>query len=202
MAMNRMKHANILLYRFIILYISLIILSAFILSGCANKSPSNSSKEKLSYKRSSKIHGDFPSDELNLLESPKVFIFMTLKVDDEAYQRKGKTNDKYFHGYEILGKQIINAKVQNKLIQSLYKSIEKERGSQADCFWPRHAVQVIKGKHILDLLICFECGKIYIDHYFSKQKTSYSVLTSDHPEVFNQVANELGLPLDKRNTNG
>ncbi len=191
-----MKHANILLYRFIIFCISLMILSSIILSGCANKNPSDSSKEKLPYKRSSKIHGDFPSDELDLLESSEVFVFMTLKP---WYTKVNPNNNKYFYNYRILGKRIVNTRVQQKLIQSLYKSIMKETGSRKACFWPRHTIQVKKGKHLLDLLICFECSQIYIYHYFNKQKTSYSVLTSDHPEVFNRVAKGLGLHLDKRN---
>jgi hypothetical protein len=108
----------------------------------------------------------------------------------ELVKRKEK-----FHGLVVLGKTTItNPKVKAELISALYSGIKKDV-SFAFCFSPRHGIRVVNGNQELDLVICFECGKI--DAYTNL--SSRQVYVSSLPQVvFDKTLKDAKIPLGKR----
>jgi hypothetical protein len=95
----------------------------------------------------------------------------------------------------VLGKtNITNPKVKAELISALYSGLKKDV-SFAFCFNPRHGIRVVNGNQRLDLVICFECGRI--DVYTSV--SSGQACVSSLPEaVFDKALKDAKIPLGER----
>jgi hypothetical protein len=94
-----------------------------------------------------------------------------------------------FLGCPLLGKVVMrDAATIKKLSAAIDDGLAHAPSSELKCFWPRHAIEVIRGTEKMVYLICFECkqyqtyrngkseGTKLIDE--SPQKTLDSVLTS------------------------
>ena len=122
--------------------------------------------------------------------------FILLSLDPSFDDETSKSEQ--FHRYHVLGKTEINdTKRKWELITALITGVERARDRNfiALCFNPRHAIQAVAGTNSVDLLICFECGKIVefttADQYFCK-------MDDDAKEVFNRTLTEAGVPLAKK----
>ena len=63
-----------------------------------------------------------------------------------------------FRGYQIIKRvRVVDSKLRAQLIQALYKGIADGASLKA-CFDPGLGIRAIKGKHQVDLLICFGCS--------------------------------------------
>ena len=80
----------------------------------------------------------------------------------EVYSLNGETNEKDgWHGSKVLGKATVKKEDATKLAGTLMKSVtEGDRGAR--CFIPRHGVRATYDGKTYDLVICFECGWVYI----------------------------------------
>jgi hypothetical protein len=102
-----------------------------------------------------------------------------------------------FHGWRILGKMAVkNADTRKELVTSLEKAAKESNGFGANCFNPRHVIQVMyKGKSYA-LAICFECKRVVI---YENEKQSATVLITDSAQnaesLFNRVLMKQKIPL-------
>jgi hypothetical protein len=68
-----------------------------------------------------------------------------------------------FCGYKVVAKAAVEkAEQRAKVAESLGKAMHWYEGVQALCFRPHHGLRVTSGKKSLDLLICFECGRVKV----------------------------------------
>lgn len=66
--------------------------------------------------------------------------------------------DKEFHDYPILGQHILPVTPEMKLIiEDLDRAGQLWSGGVAACYFPRHGIRVVEGKHVYDLQVCYEC---------------------------------------------
>lgn len=129
----------------------------------------------------------FPADSRDVLEHSDQFILYSIEpylIIDE----KGT-----FHGYHIFGQtQIADQKERAKLIAYLYDGLTDEHIFMAGCFTPHHAIRAIRGKKIVDLVICFSCSGI--DIYYGQQQGHTNVGNAPQP-YFDSVLTNAAVPL-------
>lgn len=71
-----------------------------------------------------------------------------------------KTAEK-LHAFPVLGKiEMTDAAECDELITALKNGVSTS--NVARCFWPRHAIRVMKNGRTTDYVICFECLKLYV----------------------------------------
>lgn len=101
-------------------------------------------------------------------------------------------NSKGFHGHPIRGQAGLQSRDTDLLLNTLSKSLRRAAKAPViyECFDPHHALRVEHKGMQTDLLICFECSKVY---YFGQGKPLQGYL-SGGLEVFEQVARAYGLP--------
>jgi len=102
---------------------------------------------------------DMPASLRPLIEADKVTLY---SIDGNDYSAgRGSRTAEFFGGYPVLGKcEIKGMETRRKLVGALATSIDK--GMEAKCFWPRHAMRAEKGQTVVDYVICFECDKMEI----------------------------------------
>jgi hypothetical protein len=96
------------------------------------------------------------------------------------------TNEKYFHGYAVLGKvSLKEASIRARLISALSRGIDENKGLYAACFDPHHGIRAVRKGRILDLVICFECLKIKV--YLTGSPMRLLRTTASPQEIFDTV---------------
>jgi hypothetical protein len=109
-------------------------------------------------------------------------------------------NEKYFHGFSILGKADVDeAKDRNTLIATLANGVRESDGVGSACFNPRHGIRLIFGEATYDFVICFECKAVR--SYGFNEGIGFG--TSDGPNnVFNSFLDTFRLKKAKKDPNG
>lgn len=72
-----------------------------------------------------------------------------------------------FHGCRTTkSARVTTASVRKRLFGAVDDSIRESDGRQMICFRPRHGITARRGARTIDLLICFECQRMYVygDH--------------------------------------
>jgi len=103
-----------------------------------------------------------------------------------------------FHKYRVLGKtELKDEKRKWELITALITGVEsaRDRKFAAMCFKPRHAIHAVAGTNSVDLLICFECGKIA---EFTTAEQCFCEMEDDAKELFNRTLTEAAVSLSKK----
>jgi hypothetical protein len=98
-----------------------------------------------------------------------------------------------FHNYPILGRaKVADATEKKELLTALAKSIRASIPEDGEgvgsfaCFSPRHGIIYTKGEKKLELLICFECEKVYsYDGEQERPVAGFPVKSEIGPDVFN-----------------
>lgn len=81
-----------------------------------------------------------------------------LAVDDPD-PREGLLQDQLFHNIPILGQIDLTGTETGKHLADLMELQENNiNGDMAECFWPRHALRVVRGDVTTDYVICFQCN--------------------------------------------
>jgi hypothetical protein len=125
------------------------------------------------------------------LEKTDTFELLSLDPDPEKKTRKDG-----FHGWKVLGQTLIkDAKVRKDLVAAFKKGVEENDGIVADCFIPRHGIRIKHEGKTVDLVICFQCLKVYL-YVDGKREKGFLVTRSPQP-LFNQVLKSAGVPLPK-----
>jgi len=101
------------------------------------------------------------------------------------------TNEKVFHGFNILGKANIGSEVEKKaLLDALASGIPMSPPIAPSCFYPRHGLAIRSGTNNSDYVICFECRKVRVYN----PRGNFLVTTSAR-DTFNEVATAHRLPI-------
>jgi len=117
--------------------------------------------------------------------------------DDPDAKRKAELikGKEKFHGFVVLGKtNITNPKVKARLISALYNGVGKGDGG-AFCFDPHHGIRVVNGNQKLDLVICFECGKIDV---YTNFQSGEAYVDGSPQAIFDRVLTSAKIPLGER----
>ena len=126
-----------------------------------------------------------PKDVLFTLKNSENFEVLSLNP-----RRVEKVKDE-FHGYQVLGKIVVNIDTRNKLIKELQKGMAGAH-TIAACFEPRHGIRATQKGKTIDLVICFECLQIYL--YNGSSDSVKEFLVTDLPQsVFDKVLKDAGI---------
>jgi hypothetical protein len=118
-----------------------------------------------------------------------------LSLDPAVERMKGKEG---FHGWKILGKTPVkDAAVRKEIVTALDKGIAESDGNGAKCFDPRHGIRVQRDGKTVELVICFECGWIYVFQGDKEERQGVAVTTGKPQAVFDKVLKEAEVPLPK-----
>jgi len=91
-----------------------------------------------------------------------------------------------FHGYEVLAHaRVEGADKRKELARSLGKSFHWNEARQALCFNPRHGLKAHCQKRTLELVICFECGRI--DVYEAGKGTGSITLLAKRSPIIDEL---------------
>ena len=98
-------------------------------------------------------------DKLTLYSLKPAYNFNT---DGSAFQGG-------FHDYPIVGKMVVPAKQRAAVLAQLYNGLTfPDNAGIPGCFNPHHALRAVKGKCVVDIVICFGCMQMQI--YTEKHK--------------------------------
>jgi hypothetical protein len=99
-----------------------------------------------------------------------------------------------FHGWKVLGRVTVEENMRRRLVEALKKGVENQ-GVSADCFQPRHGIQVQLDGKVFAIVVCFECrsAESFID---DNRGSGFYVSPSPQP-VFDDVLRRAGIPLAK-----
>lgn len=136
-----------------------------------------------------------PRTVVEALDSPDSFVLYSLQpvlVANEGEKGKGET----FHGHIVLGKtEIKDAVTRRRLVAAFNRGVNDHDGSVAGCFIPHHGIRAQKGKHTVELVICFKCAQVQT---FVDGEPAESMLISTSPRaLFNEVLERARVPLSE-----
>lgn len=131
----------------------------------------------------------FPASTREVLENADSFIIIATDPEGSASNRS-QSLPEMFHEFPVIGKaEVKDKKTQNEILQALYSGVGKANGETSKCFNPRHGIRATKDGQVVEVLICFECGPIWVF-----PATSTKVSTSKHPaNTFNRIWKSAGL---------
>jgi hypothetical protein len=133
-----------------------------------------------------------PARALEILDKPDNIELYSLEPEPPD----GQKPEKFLHGSFMLGSTVLkDAKVRDGAIAALKAGAGRGRG--AKCFEPRHAIRARRGGKTVDLLVCFECGWIYV--YYDDDKKESAVVTTNRDALpeFEKILKQAGVPLSK-----
>jgi hypothetical protein len=114
-------------------------------------------------------------------------------LDPEA--KADKENE--LHGWKVLGKTTVKeAEARNKLLSALEKSIAEPGRGGFKCFDPRHAIRATHDGKSVDLVICFECGWVYV--YIDGKAAAHLEMDTVAQPPFDDVLLKAKVPLAKK----
>lgn len=118
---------------------------------------------------------------------------MTLYSIDPTGFNPPPPGSNVLHGYKVLGETEVTVReVQKNLAQTLEQAVRASDGGMGMCFNPRHALHIISGSSSYDLVICFECGWVYV---YSGSKLVAQITSRGSSEAFNQALKAARIPL-------
>jgi hypothetical protein len=124
--------------------------------------------------------------------------FILLSIDPFTAEQVETEKRELFHDHRVLGKtEVKDGKQEWDLITALITGVERARDRKfaASCFNPRHAIHAVAGTNSVDLLICFECGRVA---EYTAAGLSFSEMEDDAKELVNRTLTEAGVPLAKQ----
>lgn len=65
-----------------------------------------------------------------------------------------------FHGFKIVAKAAVPSREAQKRIVDIVDDGVRSGGTRAKCFNPRHGIHAVKAGHVVDLVICYQCGEV------------------------------------------
>jgi hypothetical protein len=114
-------------------------------------------------------------------------------LDPRSVDARAKT----FRTWRLLGKTTVkDAKVRDKLLDALYRGI-RAKAKTTTGFQPRYALRASHAGRTVDLLVCFECGWVFV--YYDGRKTESAIVRiAPSPDaVFAKILQDARVPLAK-----
>lgn len=144
----------------------------------------------------STLERKLPDQAIAILEKAKDFELYSLEPDEEEKPAGKPTR---LHGWKVLGTTIVKTAGAGKdLLTALQQGIASRRARGAKCFDPRHAIRAAHDGKRVDLLICFECGWVYV-YFDGKEKEDARVrIDRTTQPYFDKALRDAGVPLAKQ----
>jgi hypothetical protein len=138
-----------------------------------------------------------PRPVAEALDAPDKFYLYSLEPSPLGVTDAiAKTSAETFHGHVILGEmEIRDAVTRRKLVAAFNRGVSDHDGSVAACFIPHHGIRIQKGKHVVDLVICFKCAQVQT--YYDGDQTEMIAISTSPRAVFNEVLDRAHIPLSK-----
>lgn len=76
------------------------------------------------------------------------------------FDRGGPYTGEVFHVYPVVGKVEITDEASRREITRALNAGLTSVVMPNKCFWPRHAVRLVRGDETIDLVICFQCNQV------------------------------------------
>jgi hypothetical protein len=152
-------------------------------------------KNKNSYVGSAEMKREIPKNVWkSLIASKEIFLISLDPMSEESDNKTPSNSSKiFFHGFEELGRTKIDNQIERtKIAEEIKASISDVSASQADCFWPRHAILVADGKLGFEILICYECHGVEI---YEGNKQIFYESFGGTSTYFNELLKKANLPL-------
>jgi hypothetical protein len=132
-----------------------------------------------------------PDKAKSILDKASEFELYSLEPVEEG------DKDKAIYGWKVLGKTTVkDIESRTVLLSGLEKSVAAG-GRGPACFDPRHAIRAVHEGKTTDLLICFECSRVFV--YLDGKKVVSRVLgPGADQEMFDKILRDAGVPLAKK----
>lgn len=136
-----------------------------------------------------------PRPVAEALDAPDTFTVFSLEPALLAADAtKGKPPAETFHGHAVLGQtEVKDAVTRRRLVGAFNRGVSDHDGSIAACFIPHHGLRVQKGRHTVDLVICFKCAQVEV--YVDGEKTESILISTSPRPMFNEVLERARVPL-------
>jgi hypothetical protein len=102
--------------------------------------------------------------------------------------------DGEWHGAKVLGKTAVKGDDRKAVVAATAKAVA-EGGQPARCFIPRHGVEATHDGKTVALVICFECGHVYV--YEGDKRTHALTISPSAQKALSDVLTAAKVPLDK-----
>jgi hypothetical protein len=137
-----------------------------------------------------------PDQARAILDKATEFELYSLEPDEEEKPAGTPTR---LHGWKVLGKTTLKkAEAGKEILTALEQGIASRRARGAKCFDPRHAIRAAHDGKTVDLLICFECGWVYV-YFDGKEKEAAQVRIDRATQPpFDKALRDAGVPLAKK----
>lgn len=114
-----------------------------------------------------------------------------------VYSLGGETSEKDgWHGARVLGQTTVKGEAEQKALAAAVKKGVEEGDRGARCFVPRHGVRATHAGKTYDLLICFECGWVYV-YTDASDKPTVLMISEGPQKVLNKILTAARVPLAK-----
>lgn len=134
------------------------------------------------------------------LDPCSIYAIATDNPKEDHEPKPNTTLKEKFHRYTVLGKtRIVDSAIKARLIRALYGGIDEGGSAGIICFNPRHGIRVVRGEQTVDLLICFECQKIYA---YTNSSSGRAYTSGSPQKIFDSTLVDAKIPLDNCSNNG
>jgi hypothetical protein len=106
------------------------------------------------------------------------------------------TEGERLHGRLVLGKTTISDPTKRSELLARLDAGIADQGKGAKCFDPRHAIRATYAGKTVDLVICFECGWVYV--YLDGKEVKQEEVNSGIQPTFDEALTAAGVPLAKK----
>jgi hypothetical protein len=126
-----------------------------------------------------------------VLDKASEFILYSLEPLEKAEKENA------LHGWKVLGETTVkDAETRKKLLSALEKSIAKPETGGAKCFDPRHAISVRQDGKAVEVLMCFECGWVYV--YQDGKDVAHIKMDTVAQPLYDGILQDARIPLAKK----
>ena len=111
---------------------------------------------------------------------------------------QGSGNVEKLHDWPVLGKMTVSdPRLKRELLEQLDAAIAEPGKGGSNCFMPRHAIRARHGGDVVELLICFACGWVYV-YLNGEQQHPHEEIERAAQPAFDGALKNAGVPRAKK----
>ncbi|MEM1449359.1 MAG: hypothetical protein AAGI22_09600 [Planctomycetota bacterium] len=136
-----------------------------------------------------------PDRETGIFQEAEIW---TLFATNPSTPKEEVIEEQSFRGYAVLGRaNLSDPAAKRELVESFNAGLFERDGVVPGCFMPRHALRAETESGRAELLICYQCRRIWI--FGDGEKRVDAKLTTDRPVVtFDRIFEAHGLTIARR----
>lgn len=136
----------------------------------------------------------FPASVWEAMQNADLYVAMSIDPAGASGASSSPTSSdsldvpSVLHGHAVLGRVVVTeTRTRETLNASIRTGVEGWDGAASGCtFQPRHAVRIVRGDRVIDIVICYRCGDVYI-HDSDAQDAERRYIVCEVPEVFTEL---------------